>query len=1118
MATSSTSTIVPVEGVTNTESSTPSRSFGGHPFFRTLLSPHRLHSPSSPFAIPFPPSLSEVLSPNALASLTSTSTPAPPFTRLLSRDEAPTARLPLDFRRVGSPTGCPTVFVSRGTQDTLGSVSTGVSLGEEGHGDDSMSAHLAAAPWRSLIASVSQPSVEGRGSFQPLPGDRTFSVAAISSSSRSPVETTSSAFAAAFLSAQPPVEADAPIFTTTSSLPPSSVEAVDAVETSLVVSSSEGTTIAATAATPSLLPPPTEADDAVVTAPLVVSSLEGTTIAATAAQPSLPPPPTGTDGAATAAQPSLPPPPTEADDAVAAPLVASSSEGTTVAATAALHSLSPPPMEANDAVTAAQPSLPPLQTGADDAVAAPLVASSSEGTTVAATAVLHSLPPPPTEANDAVTAAQPSLPPLQTGADDAVAAPIVASSSEGTTVAATAALHSLPPPPTEAPPTEAVVAVEASTSVLPREEAVVAVPAALPSAPSPPTEAVVAVEASTSVLPREEAVVAVPAALPSAPSPPTEAVVAVEASTSVSPHEEAVVAVPAALPSAPSPPTEAVVAVEASPPISQRLLLWEESLGSTPRSVPAPIPSPSGGVASLGDQELPSQAPRSSLPAPPRRQATISMLDGSRRSMDSMSTPLSPGRGGGRAVGPARLSGFSGRDEDPQIAITYRHLVNELLLSPTVPLSGQDPEEDAGSEPDEADGVFLESVMALERHRPRPSSRGNSGRIGLFGPVPRSSTGMELGRIPQRSWDMVPRGAVSEWFPAMPESSEDQECLACQGEIRVLRELLRRRSESSRAFASRGDRGYESALGVLPLLDWSENRLRSMYSVGNHSCGCGRSVSMPIVLFTPSARQLPIADVRGQGVQLRLFLHLLLPGSPMSWVARAPFSGVFPLFGLIRRFWGRFVLIRGDLSFLGFPPRSCRHVLVRHSLSLSVRSRHRGVLRYAPLDVFVTSCYSARGDVFVYGASLQWEGCVSQGVEGDLRLPTEVTLNELRRSFRTRVAPHSFVTNSDGVWQLTLPNRPQETSPVAPVSPSPELASGEATRPAAASRTVAPARGSRRRRRVLFSAEEGDEEGEEEETMPVRRSRRRRRVLSSAEEGDNEEELCPPLRRSRRLA
>ena len=789
--------------------------------------------PSSPFCLPVPPSLFEVL------SLTSTSVPDSQLTRLLLRAEAAPIPYPFNFGWVDSPRRCPTVFTSRGSQDTLGSASTGVSLGEAGRGGDSVSARLAAAPWRSLVTSVSRSSVEGRGSFQPLKEDRTFSVAATSSSGRSPVGATSSAFAAAFLSAQPPVEADAPIFATTSSLPPSSVETVDAVETPLVVSSSEGTTIAATAAMPSLLPPPTEADDAVVTAPLVVSSLEGATIAAIAAQPSLPPPPAEANDAVTAAQPSLPPPPTEADnavtaaqpslllppteadDAVTAPLVVSSSEGTTVSATAALHSLPPLPTEANDAVTAAQPSLPPLQTEADDAVAAPLVVSSSEETTIAAVAALPSLPPPPTEADDAVTAAPlvvsssegttvaataalHSLPPPPTEAGDAVtAAPLVVSSSEETTIAAVTALPSLPPPPVGVvdaietstsvlfpegavvavpaalpsvppPSVEAVDAVEASSSVLPPEGAVVAVPAALPSAPSPPAEAVVAVEASTSVLPREEAVVAVPAALPSAPSPPTEAVVAVEASTSILLREEAVVAVPAALPSAPSPPTEAVVVIEASPPISQRLLLWEESRGSTPRSVPAPIPSPSGGgVASLGDQELPSLAPRSSLPAPPRRQATISMLDGSRRSMDSMSTPLSPGRGGGRAVGPARLSGFSGRDEDPQIAITYCHLVNELLLSPTVPLSGQDPEEDAGSEPDEADGVFLESVMALERHRPRPSSRGNSGRIGLFGPVPRSSTGMELGRIPQRSWDMVPRGAVSEWFPAMPESSED---------------------------------------------------------------------------------------------------------------------------------------------------------------------------------------------------------------------------------------------------------------------------------------------------------------------------------------------------------
>ena len=88
-----------------------------------------------------------------------------------------------------------------------------------------------------------------------------------------------------------------------------------------------------------------------------------------------------------------------------------------------------------------------------------------------------------------------------------------------------------------------------------------------------------------------------------------------------------------------------------------------------------------------------------------------------------------------------------------------------------------------GSEPDEADSVFLESVMTLEIAPSSSSiSQGNSGRVGLF----RSSSlaavqRIELRNIPRRSWDMVLRGAVSEWFPAMPESSEDQECLGLSG-------------------------------------------------------------------------------------------------------------------------------------------------------------------------------------------------------------------------------------------------------------------------------------------------------------------------------------------------
>ena len=185
----------------------------------------------------------------------------------------------------------------------------------------------------------------------------------------------------------------------------------------------------------------------------------------------------------------------------------------------------------------------------------------------------------------------------------------------------------------------------------------------------------------------------------------------------------------------------------------------------------------------------------------------------------------------------------------------------------------------------------------------------------------------------------------------MPEASADSECLACRGEVRVLEEQLRRRSEFSRSFAERNDRSFTSALGVLPLLDWGENRLRSLYAVSNHTCGCGRAVSFPTVLFTVQGRPLPLLDVANYGVQLRLHLHLLVPGSPMSWTAFTPFSGVFPLFGALRRYWGRFVWIRGQLVMMGYPARSQRHPHITHSMSLYIRSRIRGILRYAPLEV-----------------------------------------------------------------------------------------------------------------------------------------------------------------------
>ena len=134
----------------------------------------------------------------------------------------------------------------------------------------------------------------------------------------------------------------------------------------------------------------------------------------------------------------------------------------------------------------------------------------------------------------------------------------------------------------------------------------------------------------------------------------------------------------------------------------------------------------------------------------------------------------------GRMVGAVRLPPAVTRDEDLQIAATYRELFNELLRSTTVPFSGQGPDEEPDSEPDEEDGGFLEAVIALEQYRSRPSSRGGPARGGMFGPIPTTREGLGVDFVIPRAWDTIPRGAVSEWSPVMPLAGPENVCMACR--------------------------------------------------------------------------------------------------------------------------------------------------------------------------------------------------------------------------------------------------------------------------------------------------------------------------------------------------
>ena len=378
------------------------------------------------------------------------------------------------------------------------------------------------------------------------------------------------------------------------------------------------------------------------------------------------------------------------------------------------------------------------------------------------------------------------------------------------------------------------------------------------------------------------------------------------------------------------------------------------------------------------------------------------------------SSSLPPPPPTGRVVPPLRIPSEGIRREDPQIRRTHRRLMTEYINTPMVRLSGHGPGEEPGSDPDDTDGFFLSALSCLEDYRPRPSSRGGVERSGCPGDIPRSMRQMDLDDPPQRSWETVPRGAVSEWFPRMPHTLSDESCKACRAEALSLIETQVRGEEAERAYAAQNSRDFVSARGLLPLLNWEDNRLRCQFPVANHSCGCGDPTSFPVILFTPQSRSTPLMNIRDYGVQLRLFFHLRVPGTPMSWSARTQFSGVFPLFGLLRRYWGRAIWIRGRVQFTGFPARSNRAPFVTHRLSLAVHSRHPNVLRHLPLDVSAYAVYGPRRDVYIQGASLQWDNSLPSRSTLNLVLPTEVHYSTMSRAYQARVIPYSFRPASRG--------------------------------------------------------------------------------------------------------
>ena len=380
---------------------------------------------------------------------------------------------------------------------------------------------------------------------------------------------------------------------------------------------------------------------------------------------------------------------------------------------------------------------------------------------------------------------------------------------------------------------------------------------------------------------------------------------------------------------------------------------------------------------------------------------------------ESPSAPEFRQGGSGRRVGPQRVAPPHYYPEGEAVGNLYRNAVWELLGAPSVSSrSGEGPTGD--------DQLFHGRIVALERLRSRPNSRGGPARSLPPQNLPSSLDELEVRESNSRGWDIIPRGSVSEWFPFGPDLSDTDGCAACSASIRVEEIRCHRRGVRSAAFARRDRRivGCSSGLG-----DWAAGgRLVMQYPIAYHSCGCGHPLSLPATMFTPTGRIQTVEEPEEYGVRLRLTLHLLVPSFPISWVSEGSLDSVFPLFGGLRRFWGRAVGIRGRFVLDGRPFSSRRNPEVRHRLTLSARVRRP--LRYAAMEVVTSVAYGPRHDVFLFGAALQWvDGAVPEDMGGELRLPRRTTRHSLRQRLYRRCNPHSFLFLRGDSWVVDPPSR-----------------------------------------------------------------------------------------------
>ena len=182
-------------------------------------------------------------------------------------------------------------------------------------------------------------------------------------------------------------------------------------------------------------------------------------------------------------------------------------------------------------------------------------------------------------------------------------------------------------------------------------------------------------------------------------------------------------------------------------------------------------------------------------------------------------------------------------------------------------------------------------------------------------------------------------------------------------------------------------------------------------------------------MFTVHGNRLELRGNPPLGVGLRLLVHLAVPGPPISWTSQLPFLGVFPLFGELRRIWGRGMVISGTIYLQGHASGARRAPHATHHLTTEVCPRRRNPpLQHGPIEVIVTASFGPRSDVGMLGASLQWvTSNLRPGGRHRLRSPAVITREAMRRLLLAPSHPHSSLRRTPEGWSVVRRDRPTES-------------------------------------------------------------------------------------------